>query len=78
MGHPKAREKKSRVVAVDTTLRRDLESTHLRPPLKAIRCVSINPKTQQRCNKMLLRLDGTAQITCPRCGITSLYRSGRP
>jgi len=66
------------VVAVETTLRRDLETTDVRPPLKAIRCNQINPKTQRVCNKMLLRLDGTAQITCPRCGVTSLYRSVQP
>jgi len=66
------------MTTTDTTLRRDLQTTNLRPPLKAIRCASINPKTQRLCNKMLFRLNGTAQVTCPRCGSTAYYTSDRP
>ena len=76
MDRPRVRRKKSRVVvAVETTLRRDLETTSLRRPLKAIRCEAINPKTQRICNKMLIKLDGRAQITCPRCGTRAFYSS---
>jgi len=66
------------MTTTETTLRRDVDSTQLRPPLKAIRCSQINPKTQRLCNKMLFRLNGTAQVTCPRCGSTAYYSSGQP
>jgi len=62
-------------MTTETTLRRDVETTNLRPPLKAIRCSAFNEKTQRPCNKMLIKLDGRAQITCPRCGAKAFYSS---
>jgi len=65
-------------MSTETTLRRNVETTYSHPPLKSIRCTQINPKTQQPCKKMLFRLNGTAQVTCPRCGNTGYYTSGQP
>jgi phage FluMu protein Com len=60
-------------VVIEVTLRRGIEGTNLRPHLRDVRCTAMNPKTQRVCNKMLFRLHGTAQITCPRCGSTAYY-----
>lgn len=55
-------------------MRHDIESTAIeRPQFAAVRCAGVYAKTKRQCNRMLAWLDGTARLTCPRCGTTLVY-----
>jgi hypothetical protein len=58
----------------ETTLRRGIETTDVvRVRLVEVRCVGTNIKEDQRCNRLLGWLDGTARLRCPRCRTTMVY-----
>jgi predicted RNA-binding Zn-ribbon protein involved in translation (DUF1610 family) len=59
-------------MVTEVTLRHDLEHT-LQTRMVQVRCVGTYAKTKRTCNRMLAWLDGTARLTCPRCGTTLLY-----
>ena len=58
---------------MEVTLRHDFEQQTLQTRMTQVRCAGTYAKTKRTCNRMLAWLDGTARLTCPRCGTTLLY-----
>jgi predicted RNA-binding Zn-ribbon protein involved in translation (DUF1610 family) len=60
-------------MVIETTLRRGIETTVDHNRMQPVRCAG-HYKARE-CNRLLAWLDGAARLTCPRCGLTQIYRA---